>query len=56
MRAITTTALVLLTLAAPVVGLLYVVPAVNAWELANNYPYGKMCNSIFTANVDTCPR
>lgn len=27
---------------------------VNAWEKANGYPYGKMCNSIFTAYVDTC--
>jgi len=27
---------------------------VNAWEKANAYPYGKMCNSIFTGYVDTC--
>ena len=27
---------------------------VKAWEKANDYPYGKMCNSIFTGYVDTC--
>lgn len=28
--------------------------AVSDWERANGYPYGKMCNSVFTLYVDTC--
>lgn len=31
-------------------------PAVNAWEKAHNFPYGQMCDSIFTNHVNTCPR
>lgn len=31
-------------------------PLVNAWERAAGYPFGKMCHSIFTAYVDTCPK
>lgn len=30
-------------------------PRIQAWERANGYPYGRMCQSIFTAYVDTCP-
>lgn len=34
---------------------LFVVSAnVHAWEKANAYPYGHMCNSIFTGYVNTC--
>lgn len=27
---------------------------IHAWEKQAGYPYGRMCNSIFTAYVDTC--
>lgn len=27
---------------------------VHEWEKDVGYPYGKMCNSIFTGFVDTC--
>jgi hypothetical protein len=30
-------------------------PAVSAWEKANGFPFGRMCNSVFTGFVDTCP-
>jgi hypothetical protein len=26
----------------------------NQWEKHNVYPFGRMCNSIFTGYVDTC--
>jgi hypothetical protein len=29
-------------------------PTIHAWEKAHGYPYGKMCNSVFTGYVDTC--
>jgi hypothetical protein len=29
-------------------------PSIHAWEKARGYPYGKMCNSVFTGYVDTC--
>lgn len=29
---------------------------IHAWEKANSYPFGKMCNSVFTLYVDTCKR
>ncbi len=29
---------------------------IHQWERANNYPYGKVCNSVFTGWQDTCPR
>jgi hypothetical protein len=22
----------------------YAIPKINAWEIANNYPYGKLCD------------
>ena len=48
---------VLLSLAmVSLVGLSVAVPRINAWEKANAYPYGKMCNSIFTGYADTCRR
>jgi hypothetical protein len=31
-------------------------PAISAWERRNGYPYGRMCDSIFTGFEDTCPR
>lgn len=30
------------------------VPSIHAWERQAGYPYGKMCNSVFTGYVDTC--
>ena len=35
---------------------LAMVPAIDRWERQAGYPYGKMCNSIFTGYVDTCRR
>jgi hypothetical protein len=35
-------------------GLILGVPRINAWEAANNYPYGHMCDSVFTGFVNTC--
>lgn len=32
------------------------VSRIHAWEQANGYPFGKMCNSVFTLYVDTCNR
>lgn len=32
----------------------YGIKHINAWEKAHGYPYGKMCNSIFTWYKDTC--
>lgn len=43
-------------LAGAIMSLTHGVPAIDAWEKANGYPYGKMCNSIFTGYVDTCPK
>jgi hypothetical protein len=31
-------------------------PVIHVWERDAGYPYGKMCNSIFTGYVDTCRR
>lgn len=31
-------------------------PWVHQWEREQGFPYGKMCHSIFTGYVDTCPR
>ena len=31
-------------------------PEINAWEKNAGYPYGKMCNSVFTLYQDTCPK
>ncbi len=31
-------------------------PAINAWERSRGYPYGRMCDSIFTGFEDTCPK
>lgn len=28
--------------------------AIHKWERDNAYPFGKMCNSIFTLYEDTC--
>ena len=36
--------------------LLFALPAVNAWERNAGYPYGQMCNSVFTLYVDTCKK
>jgi hypothetical protein len=48
-------ALVALTLLVCTLAVLFTaIPHIHAWEKANAYPYGKMCNSIFTAYVDTC--
>lgn len=33
-----------------------IIPTIHEWERANDYPYGKMCNSAFTFYVDTCPK
>ena len=35
-----------------------IVAAVNmpTWERAHGYPFGQMCNSVFTGYVDTCAR
>ena len=27
---------------------------IGQWEKANGYPFGQMCNSVFTGWVDTC--
>ena len=27
---------------------------IGQWEQANGYPFGQMCNSVFTGWVDTC--
>lgn len=35
-------------------GLIPATFAIDKWERQNGYPYGKMCNSIFTLNKDTC--
>ena len=29
---------------------------INHWERRHSYPYGKMCNSVFSGGVDTCPK
>jgi hypothetical protein len=29
-------------------------PTIHAWERDNDYPFGKMCHSVFTGFVDTC--
>jgi hypothetical protein len=55
MTKIATIALCLLPTAA-ILTLIYIVPTVNRWEREANYPYGKMCRSVFTAFVDTCKR
>jgi hypothetical protein len=34
--------------------LIVMAPHINAWEKANGYPFGQMCNSVFTLYVDTC--
>lgn len=31
-------------------------PNLSRWEKAHKFPFGQMCNSIFTGWVDTCPR
>jgi hypothetical protein len=46
--------IITLTLLTWTIGLFFASVHVNAWEKANDYPYGKMCNSIFTGYVDTC--
>lgn len=28
----------------------------HEWERNAGYPFGQMCNSIFTGYADTCPR
>lgn len=30
-------------------------PPIARWERANGFPFGQMCNSVFTGFVDTCP-
>lgn len=32
------------------------VGSIHKWEQANDFPYGRMCNSIFTLYEDTCPK
>ena len=44
---------VFIILAIALAGLMSV-PQIHAWEKANNFPYGKICNSIFTAYENTC--
>jgi hypothetical protein len=29
--------------------------ALSQWERENGYPFGQMCNSIFTGYANTCP-
>ncbi len=53
MRAFT---LFIATLAITTVILFSFIPLINQWERDHNYPYGQMCNSIFTGWVDTCPK
>jgi hypothetical protein len=53
MRAVT---ILLTTLAVTVVVLTTLVPLINGWEHDHNYPYGRMCNSVFTGWSDTCPK
>lgn len=37
------------------VALMIVSPAINAWEKANGYPYGRMCDpNIFNLYHSTC--
>jgi heme/copper-type cytochrome/quinol oxidase subunit 3 len=38
------------------IGLLFAAPQIHAWEKANGYPFGHMCNSVFTLYADTCVR
>jgi len=28
---------------------------IGQWERAHGYPFGQMCNSVFTGWVNTCP-
>lgn len=36
-------------------GLAYGVPAINSWEKANNFPYGRMCDpNIFNGYTSSC--
>lgn len=39
-----------------IVALFATLPAIHRWEREAGYPYGKMCNSVFTLYVDTCPK
>lgn len=44
MKAMAMVALVVASFALPILSLLYVVPAIHAWERENGYPYGRMCD------------
>lgn len=35
--------------------ILILAPASTQWEKAHGYPFGRMCNSMFTGWADTCP-
>lgn len=35
-------------------GAVSILPKVHSWEQKNHYPYGKMCDSVFTMYKDTC--
>lgn len=37
-------AVLMLLVVLPVAGLFYGVPAIDAWERANDYPFGKLCD------------
>lgn len=51
-----TTAMLWILVIVEIVGFVLILsPQVNQWERANGYPYGQMCNSIFTGYINTCP-
>lgn len=54
-RHVENTIIVVTLLLAMAVILLVAKPIIDKWERQNNYPYGLMCHSIFTGNVNTCP-
>lgn len=49
-------ALIIGTVIGTLITALVNVPRIHAWERANGYPYGHMCDSIFTGFVNTCRR
>lgn len=50
------TAVVLLSLLVLTTWGFAMIPSINKWEREAGYPYGKMCNSVFTGYVNTCKK
>jgi hypothetical protein len=38
-----------------IIGLLVSSAYINRWEHKHDYPFGRMCNSVFTLWEDACP-